>query len=412
MEVKTPPLDIAKIRQDFPVLHQKVAGKPLAYFDNAASSQKPQAVIDTLSHYYETTHSNVHRGVHQLSQKATDAFEGARKIVQQELNAAHPHEIIWTKGTTDGINLVATSLGQNQIGPEDEIIISALEHHSNIVPWQMLCQRTGATLRVIPISDEGEIDLTAYRELLSSRTKMVAVNHYSNALGVINPVEAIIEEAHKHGAWVLLDGAQSVPHRPVDVRALDADFYVFSGHKVFGPTGIGVLYGKEALLNELPPYQGGGEMIAEVSFEKTTYGELPHKFEAGTPHIAGAIGLGAAFQYLQQQDRPALARHEEELLAYATDALRRHFPRLKIYGDVPHKASVISFLLEDIHPYDAGAILDKLGVAIRTGHHCNQPLMKRFGISGTMRASFAFYNTTEEIDQFIAALQRAEKMLN
>lgn len=411
MDIKDTIIDVESIRKDFPILHQEVEGRPLVYFDNAASSQKPQVVIDAISDYYQSMHSNVHRGVHHLSQKATEAFEEARKKVQRHLNAAQPHEIIWTKGTTDGINLVATSLGQGMISAGDEIIISTLEHHSNIVPWQMLCERTGAKLRVIPIDDDGLIDMEAYRDLLNSKTKLVAVNQISNALGIINPIREIISQAHETGAWVLIDGAQSVPHTQVDVQEMDADFFVFSGHKVMGPTGIGVLYGKESLLEQMPPYQGGGEMIAEVRFEKTTYAELPHKFEAGTPHIAGAIGLGKAIDYLQGVGLQGIAAYEADILHYATTQLKEHIPGITIYGDVSRKASAISFLLEGIHPYDAGVILDKLGLAIRTGHHCNQPLMHRFGISGTMRASLAFYNTRAEVDQMIAALQKASSML-
>lgn len=411
MDIQDTILDVETIRKDFPILHQEVEGRPLVYFDNAASSQKPQVVIDAISDYYTQTHSNVHRGVHYLSQKATEAFEEARKKVQRHLHAAQPHEIIWTKGTTDAINLVATSLGQGMITAEDEIIISTLEHHSNIVPWQMLCERTGAKLKVIPIDDDGVIDMEAYRNLLNSRTKLVAVNQISNALGIVNPVREIIAQAHDAGAWVLIDGAQSVPHTQVDVQEMDADFFVFSGHKVLGPTGIGVLYGKEALLEQMPPYQGGGEMIAEVRFEKTTYAGLPHKFEAGTPHIAGAIGLGKALDYIQEIGLPGIAAYEADILHYATAQLKEHIPGITIYGDVSRKASAISFLLEGIHPYDAGVILDKLGVAIRTGHHCNQPLMHRFGITGTMRASLAFYNTRAEVDQMIAALQKASTML-
>lgn len=411
MDIKDTIIDVESIRKDFPILHQEVEGRPLVYFDNAASSQKPQVVIDAISDYYQSMHSNVHRGVHHLSQKATEAFEEARKKVQRHLNAAQPHEIIWTKGTTDGINLVATSLGQGMISAGDEIIISTLEHHSNIVPWQMLCERTGAKLRVIPIDDDGLIDMEAYRDLLNSKTKLVAVNQISNALGIINPIREIISQAHETGAWVLIDGAQSVPHTQVDVQEMDADFFVFSGHKVMGPTGIGVLYGKESLLEQMPPYQGGGEMIAEVRFEKTTYAELPHKFEAGTPHIAGAIGLGKAIDYLQGVGLQGIAAYEADILHYATTQLKEYIPGITIYGDVSRKASAISFLLEGIHPYDAGVILDKLGLAIRTGHHCNQPLMHRFGISGTMRASLAFYNTRAEVDQMIAALQKASSML-
>ena len=410
MKVAERNFDVEKVRADFPILNQKVEGKPLAYFDNAATTQKPKVVVDALSNYYQTLNSNVHRGVHHLSQKATDAFEASRETVRKHLNAAHAHEVIFTKGVTDGINLVAQSIS-GSFKPGDEIIISELEHHSNIVPWQMLRDRTGAELKVIPVNDRGELDMDAYRKLLTERTKMVAVNHISNALGTVNPVEEIIGEAHAAGAWVLIDGAQSIPHTNVDVRALDADFYVFSSHKVYGPTGVGILYGKERILEELPPYQGGGEMIAEVSFEKTTYAGLPHKFEAGTPNIAGNIVLAEALDYINNLGLDNIATYEQELLNYATEKLKSEFPDLKIYGEAEEKASVVSFLLGDLHPYDVGMILDKLGVAIRTGHHCAQPLMARFDIPGTVRASFAFYNTKSEIDQMVAALHKAHKML-
>ena len=411
MKVAERNFDVEKVRADFPILNQKVEGKPLAYFDNAATTQKPRVVVDALSNYYQTLNSNVHRGVHHLSQKATDAFEASRETVRKHLNAAHAHEVIFTKGVTDGINLVAQSIS-GSFKPGDEIIISELEHHSNIVPWQMLRDRTGAELKVIPVNDRGELDMDAYRKLLTERTKMVAVNHISNALGTVNPVEEIIGEAHAAGAWVLIDGAQSIPHTNVDVRALDADFYVFSSHKVYGPTGVGILYGKERILEELPPYQGGGEMIAEVSFEKTTYAGLPHKFEAGTPNIAGNIVLAEALDYINNLGLDNIAAYEQELLNYATEKLKSEFPDLKIYGEAEEKASVVSFLLGDLHPYDVGMILDKLGVAIRTGHHCAQPLMARFDIPGTVRASFAFYNTKSEIDQMVAALHKAHKMLS
>ncbi len=411
MKVAERNFDVEKVRADFPILNQKVEGKPLAYFDNAATTQKPRVVVDALSNYYQTLNSNVHRGVHHLSQKATDAFEASRETVRKHLNAAHAHEVIFTKGVTDGINLVAQSVS-GSFKPGDEIIISELEHHSNIVPWQMLRDRTGAELKVIPVNDRGELDMNAYRELLTGCTKIVAVNHISNALGTVNPVEEIIGEAHAAGAWVLIDGAQSIPHTNVDVRALDADFYVFSSHKVYGPTGVGILYGKERILEELPPYQGGGEMIAEVSFEKTTYAGLPHKFEAGTPNIAGNIVLAEALDYINNLGLDNIATYEQELLNYATEKLKSEFPDLKIYGEAEEKASVVSFLLGDLHPYDVGMILDKLGVAIRTGHHCAQPLMARFDIPGTVRASFAFYNTKSEIDQMVAALHKAHKMLS
>lgn len=402
---------IEKIRADFPILHQEVHGKPLVYFDNAASTQKPQVVIDAIANYYATINSNVHRGVHTLSQKATDAFEASRETVRQHLNAAKAHEIIFTKGTTDSINLVAASLGQGMIKAGDEIIVSHLEHHSNIVPWQMLCERVGAQLKVIPINEKGELDQEAYARLLNTKTRLVAVNHISNALGTINPVKEMIALAHQAGALFLVDGAQSIPHMKVDVQDLDADFYTFSGHKIFGPTGIGVLYGKEALLEEMPPYQGGGEMIAEVSFAKTTYAGLPHKFEAGTPHIEGGIVLGTAIDYVNSIGLEAIAAYEQELLHYGTEQLKSRFADARIIGEAAAKTSVISFLLGDIHPYDLGVILDKLGVAVRTGHHCTQPIMHYFGIPGTIRASFAFYNTKSEIDQMMDALERAHNML-
>lgn len=405
-------LDIEKIRQDFPILHQEVNGRPLVYFDNAASTQKPQVVIDAISKYYQEINANVHRGVHYLSQKATDAFEASREKVRAHLNAAETAEILFTKGTTDSINLVANSLGQGMIEAGDEIIVSHLEHHSNIVPWQMLCERTGAHLKVIPINEKGELRMDVFAALLNSKTKLVAVNHISNALGTINPVKEIIDQAHKQGAMVLIDGAQSVPHLAVDVQNLDADFYCFSGHKLFGPTGIGVLYGKRRLLEAMPPYQGGGEMIAEVTFDKTTYAGLPHKFEAGTPHIEGGIVLGTAIDYINSIGLDAIAAYEQELLEYGTARLKETFPDLRIIGEAEQKTSVISFLIGSIHPYDLGVILDKLGIAVRTGHHCTQPIMQHFDIPGTLRASFAFYNTKPEIDSMVEALQKAVAMLS
>lgn len=402
---------IEKIRRDFPILHQEVHGRPLVYFDNAASTQKPQVVIDAIANYYGSINSNVHRGVHYLSQQATDAFEAAREKVRAHLNAAKAHEIIYTKGTTDSINLVASSLGQGLIKAGDEIIVSYLEHHSNIVPWQMLCERTGAKLRVIPINDKGELEQDVYQSLLNEKTRLVAVNHISNALGTINPIKEMIAQAHAYNAWFLVDGAQSVPHQKVDVQDLDADFYCFSGHKIFGPTGIGVLYGKEAILEQMPPYQGGGEMIAEVSFAKTTYADLPHKFEAGTPHIEGGIVLGSAIDYVNSLGMDQIAAYEQDLLNYGTKLLQDRFPDLRIIGTAEQKTSVISFLVGDIHPYDMGVILDKLGVAVRTGHHCTQPIMEHFGIPGTLRASFAFYNTKSEIDRLVEAVERAKNML-
>ena len=403
--------DVTAIRKQFPVLDQTVNGKQLVYFDNAATSQKPQVVIGAISNYYSTINSNVHRGVHHLSQLATDAMEKSRDKVQQHLNAAKREEIIFTKGTTDGINLLATTMGRGWIKQGDEIIISALEHHSNIVPWQMLCEYTGATLKVIPINSKGELLMDAYKELLSDKTRLVAVNHISNALGTINPVKEIINLAHNFNALVLLDGAQAVPHSKVDVQDLDADFYVFSGHKMFGPTGIGVLYGKESLLEQLPPYQGGGEMIKTVSFEKTTYAGLPHKFEAGTPNIEACITLGTAIDFLNKINLDEITQYEQELLEYGTQRLSE-FEKMRFIGEAENKTSVISFLLGDIHPYDTGSILDKLGIAVRTGHHCTQPIMDFFGIPGTVRASFAFYNTREEIDILVEGLKKVEVMLS
>lgn len=401
--------DIQKIRRDFPILAQEVNGKPLVYFDNGATSQKPQVVIDAEAKYYQEINANIHRGVHHLSQVATDAYEEARGKIQQHLNAKHSHEVLFTAGTTFGINLVANGFGE-MLDAGDEIIVSHLEHHSNIVPWQMVCERSGATLKVIPMLADGSLDIDAYTNLLNERTKLVAVNHVSNALGIINPIKKMIEMAHDVNAAVLIDGAQAVPHFKPDVQALDCDFYVFSGHKMCAPTGTGILYGKEQWLNQLPPYQGGGEMIKEVTFEKTTYACLPHKFEAGTPNIAGGIVLGTAVDYLNSIGFDQIAKHEKELLDYATQRLNE-FEGIKIYGTPPNKASVISFNFEGIHPYDIGTIIDKLGIAVRTGHHCAQPIMSYFDIPGTIRASFAFYNTKEEIDLMIEALQRALKML-
>jgi cysteine desulfurase/selenocysteine lyase len=404
-------LNIEQIRKDFPVLHQEVNGKPLVYFDNAASTQKPKVVIDRIADYYSNEHSNIHRGVHSLSAAATEEYELARKTVQGHFNAEFDHEIIFTKGTTDGINLVANGFAKSFLKEGDEVLVSELEHHSNIVPWQMACEQTGAILKVIPITDSGEWIMEKFHNLLSDKTKIVAVNHVSNALGTINPITEVIEAARIKGIPVLLDGAQAVPHMAVDVQALDCDFYVLSGHKLFGPTGIGVLYGKEEWLNKLPPYQGGGDMIKTVSFEKTTYNELPFKFEAGTPNIAGVLGLKSAVDYVNEIGLEAIAEYEQELLEYGTEKLSQ-IEGLKIYGTAKNKASVISFLLDGIHPYDAGTILDKLGIAVRTGHHCTQPVMTRFGIPGTVRASFAFYNTKEEIDALYEGLLRVKKMFS
>ena len=402
-----PPLDVTRIRADFPVLAQRVHDHPLVYLDNAATSQKPKAVIDALSTYYAAQNSNVHRGVHTLSQTATDAYESARARVRAFINAAHDHEIIFTKGTTESINLVASTYGQQHVQAGDEIVVSTMEHHSNIVPWQILCEARGAHLRVIPINEAGEVLFDAYTDLLNDRTRMVAFCHISNALGTINPVQAMTEAAHERGIPVVIDGAQAAPHLPIDVQALDVDFYALSGHKMFGPTGIGILYGKEALLNAMPPYQGGGDMIDEVSFEKTTFNTLPHKFEAGTPNIAGVIGLGAAIDYLNTVGLETIGAYEDDLLDYATHRLSE-IDGLRIYGTSAHKASVISFLLDGIHPYDTGSILDRLGVAVRTGHHCTQPLMDHWGLPGTVRASFAFYNTTADIDALVQGIHRVK----
>lgn len=403
-------LDIKAIRKDFPILTQSVNGKPLVYFDNAATAQKPKVVEDAIVQYYETINANIHRGVHTLSQLATDAYEEARKKVQAHLNAKHDYEVLFTAGTTFGINLVANGFGA-MLKAGDEILISAMEHHSNIVPWQFACERSGATLKVIPMNNDGELMMDEFDKLLTSNTKVVAVNHISNALGTINPIKEIIEKAHKVGAAVLIDGAQATPHIKPDVQTLDCDFYVFSGHKVCGPTGTGILYGKEEWLNKLPPYQGGGEMIKTVTFEKTTYACLPHKFEAGTPNIAGGIVLGVALDYLNEIGFDKIAAYEHELLEYGTKRLLE-IEGLKIYGTAKEKTSVISFNLEGIHPYDVGVIVDKLGVAVRTGHHCTQPIMDFFGIPGTIRASFAFYNTKEEIDVLVEAVKKAQMMLS
>ncbi len=403
-------IDVQKIREDFPILKREVNGKPLVYFDNAATSQTPQVVIDTIVDYYSNYNANIHRGVHTLSQEATDAYEVARQKVQQHFNAKHAHEIILTSGTTHSINIVATGF-TNFLAKGDEVIVSALEHHSNIVPWQMLCDRTGAVLKVIPMNEEGELLMNVYDELLSNKTKLVFVNHISNALGTINPIEEIIEKAHQVGAAVLIDGAQSCPHVKPDVQALDVDFYVASAHKLCGPTGVGLLYGKEEWLNKLPPYQGGGEMIDQVTFEKTTYAGLPHKFEAGTPNICGGIAFGAALDYMNSIGFDAIATYENELLEYGTKRLLE-IEGLKIYGTSNNKTSVISFNLDNIHPYDVGSIVDKLGIAVRTGHHCAQPIMDFYKIPGTIRASFSFYNTKEEIDALVDAVKKAKMMLS
>ena len=402
--------DVQKVRADFPILSQKVNGKPLVYFDNGATSQKPQVVIDAISKYYSEINANIHRGVHTLSQLATDAYEVSRNTIQNHLNAKHSHEIIFTSGTTFGINLVANGFA-SLLKAGDEVMVSALEHHSNIVPWQFLCEKTGAKLVVIPMNEKGELILSEFDKLLSEKTKIVTVNHISNALGTVNPIEYIIKKAHGVGAAVLIDGAQATPHLRPDVQALDCDFYVFSGHKVCGPTGVGILYGKEEWLRKLPPYQGGGEMIAEVTFEKTTYADLPHKFEAGTPNIEGGIVLGTAIDYMNSIGFDNIAAYEQELLDYGTKRLQE-IEGLTIYGTSENKASVISFNIEGIHPYDIGTIIDKLGIAVRTGHHCAQPIMNFFNIPGTIRASFAFYNTKEEIDIFVEAVKKAQMMLS
>ena len=397
------------IRNDFPILGRKVNGNPLVYFDNAATSQTPQQVIDAIVEYYSKYNANIHRGVHTLSQEATDKYEQARIKIQKHFNAAKSYEIIFTSGTTHSINLVASGFS-SILKKGDEIIVSALEHHSNIVPWQMLCERTGAILKVIPMNDEGELILDEYHKLLSDKTKLVFCNHVSNALGTVNPIKKIIDAAHSIGAAVLIDGAQAAPHIQADVQKLDVDFYTVSAHKMCGPTGVGVLYGKEEWLNKLPPYQGGGEMIAEVTFEKTTYADLPHKFEAGTPNICGGIAFGAALDYMNSIGFKAIAHYENELLEYATEQLLS-IEGLRIYGTSKNKTSVISFNIEGIHPYDIGSILDKLGIAVRTGHHCAQPIMDFYKIPGTVRASFSFYNTKEEIDALVTGVKRAKAML-
>jgi len=403
-------LDVEAIRREFPTLTQRVNGKPLCYLDNAASSQRPQAVIDAISDYYQTTHANVHRGVHRLSQQATDLFEGARETARGFINAASAREIIFVRGTTEAINLVAQSYARPRLGPGDEILISWLEHHANIVPWQMVCEQTGAALKVIPITETGEIDYEAFLGLVSPRTRLLALSHVSNALGTITPVEKFIRVARSRGIPVLLDGAQAAPHLPVDVQSLDCDFYCFSGHKLCGPTGIGVLYGREALLRDMPPWQGGGDMILAVSFERTVYNELPYKFEAGTPHIAGAIGLGTALRYLEDLGLERIAAAEHDLLEYATEQLSG-LPGLRIIGTAADKAAVVSFVMDGIHPHDIGTILDHEGVAIRTGHHCAMPVMEFFKVPATARASFAFYNTRAEVDRLVDALQVAREVL-
>lgn len=401
--------DVNKIRADFPILSRKVNGQDLVYFDNAATSQTPRQVIEVIVDYYSRLNANIHRGVHKLSQEATDAYEQARRTVQKHFNAAHAHEIILTAGTTESINLIAS--GYTRLLEEgDELLVSALEHHSNIVPWQMLCELTGAFLKVIPMTPQGTLDMNAFESLLNSKTRLVFVNHVSNALGTLNPIEEIISKSHAVGAEVLIDGAQACPHIKPDVQQLDVDYYVTSAHKLCGPTGVGMLYGKESLLNKLPPYQGGGEMIATVTFEKTTYADLPHKFEAGTPNIAGGIAFGAALDYMNSIGFEAIATYEAELLEYATKELIQ-IPGLKIFGEAPKKTAVISFNVGKIHPYDIGSILDQMGIAVRTGHHCAQPIMDFYQIPGTVRASFAFYNTKQEIDRLVIGVRKAVEML-
>ena len=403
------PFDITAIRRDFPILSIEVNGKPLVYFDNAATTQKPQQVIDALVDYYTTYNSNVHRGVHHLSQVATDAYEGARLKIAQLMNAPSASEIIFTRGTTESINLIAFSFGEAFVNEGDEIIISAIEHHSNIVPWQLLCQRKKAVLKVIPVLDNGVLDLEAYSKLFSKKTKLVAVGHISNALGTINPIAEMIRMAHEYSVPVLIDGAQGLPHGSVDVQALGCDFYCFSGHKMYGPTGIGGFYGRLELLDQMPPYQGGGEMIKDVSFARTTFNDVPYKFEAGTPNIADAIGLAAAVDYLEGIGWEAIEKQEHALLLYATEQLIKE-GGITIIGTAPDKASLISFLIDGVHPLDAGTIIDHFGIAIRTGNHCAQPLMDRFCITGTMRASFSFYNTFEEIDSMMTAIRKEKQM--
>ena len=403
------PFDVEKVRKDFPILSRTVNGKPLIYLDNAATSQTPQQVIDVIVDYYSNYNANIHRGVHTLSQEATDKYEEARHTIQKHFNAAHAHEIIFTSGTTHSINLVANGFA-SFLNENDTVLVSALEHHSNIVPWQMLCEKTKATLKVIPMTSEGVLDMTAYENLLLLNPKLVFVNHISNALGTINPIEDMIQKAHLAGAAVLVDGAQACPHIKPDVQALDVDFYVTSGHKMCGPTGVGMLYAKESWLHKLPPYQGGGEMISDVTFEKTTYAGLPHKFEAGTPNICGGIAFGAAIDYMNSIGFEAIAAYEHELLEYATKALNA-IEGMQIYGPKTNKTSVISFNIEGVHAYDLGTIVDKLGIAIRTGQHCAQPIMDFFKVSGTARASFCFYNTKEEIDTFVEGVKKASMML-
>ena len=401
--------DIERVRRDFPILSQQVYDKPLAYFDSAASAQKPTAVIEAIKHTYETEYANVHRGVHYMSQKATDAMEAARQTIRAFINAASEREIIFVRGATEGINLVADCWGRQNLKPGSEIILSQMEHHSNIVPWQLIAERTGAIIKVVPVNDAGELEMDAYEDLLGDRTAMVSLTHVSNALGTITPMAEIVRLAHARGVPVLVDGCQAIPHLPVDVQALDADFYVFSGHKLYGPSGIGVLYGKEVLLDAMPPYQGGGEMIDLVTFEKTTYADLPFKFEAGTPHIAGVIALGTAIDYITGLGLEKIAAHEDDLLAYGTEQLGK-INSLRFVGTAADKTAILSFVLDDVHPHDIGTILDREGVAVRTGHHCAQPIMERYDIAATVRASIGLYNTREEIDVLVTALGRVQEI--
>lgn len=404
-------IDIQRIREDFPILKKEIYGRPLVYLDNAATTQKPSCVVEMIEKGYYDCNANIHRGVHFLSQQATEAHESARKVVQRFINAEHPHEVIFTRGTTEAINLVAHSFGLGLCKEGDEIIVSQMEHHSNIVPWQLIREIRGIKSRVVPFDEKGVLLVDEYRKLFSEKTKMVAITHVSNALGTVNPIRHLVQIAHSHGVPVLVDGAQSVPHCKIDVQDLDVDFLAFSGHKIYGPTGIGVLYGKEKWLEKLPPYQGGGEMIKKVTFEKTTYNELPFKFEAGTPDYIGSTALAAALDYVSEIGMENIAAHEKELLSYATLRMRE-VDGLRFVGESPEKSGLISFLLGNIHPYDTGSILDKLGVAVRTGHHCAEPVMDAFGIEGTVRASFAIYNTKEEVDVLIAGLERVNKMFN
>ena len=406
-----PLFDVARVRADFPILSRSIRGKPLVYLDNAASTQKPQVVIDTLANFYSADYSNVHRGVHYLSQRATDLYEDARRTVKQFLNAASEEEIVFVRGTTEAINLVAQTFGRVNVAAGDEILISAMEHHANIVPWQMICEEKGARLRVIPMNHDGELLLDNLDDLLSPHTKLVAVTHVSNALGTVNPVREIIARAHERGIPVLMDGAQSAQHLPIDVQELDCDFFAMSGHKIYGPTGIGVLYGKKRLLDAMPPYQGGGDMILSVSFEKTVYNDVPYKFEAGTPNIAGAIGLAAALKYFRGFDIDAVVAHEQDLLTYATEQLLA-ITELRLIGTAKEKASVASFTLCAVHPHDIGTILDQAGIAVRAGHHCAQPVMKFFGIPATARASFSFYNTREDVDALVHGIQSVLEVFN